>query len=142
MAPTNGNNVVVANGGQVFVSTNALAATVGADRRDVHQHRRNLPGRNVLRAAFDPNDPTVIYAVLGGFDGGGTPGHVFRTTIGAASLDGHLAAGSTCRSARSRSTAPTRRRTIYVGTDLGVLRSVDRGATWTSSTTCTSRGRP
>jgi photosystem II stability/assembly factor-like uncharacterized protein len=131
VAPTNGNNVVVANGTRVFVSTNALAPTVGGPTgvafTDV---TRNLPGRNVLRVAFDPNDSAVLYAVLGGFAGAGAPGHVFRTTLGgtrwtdisppldvpygALALDG--------------ADTPT---TLYVGTDLGVLRSVDRGATWT-----------
>jgi photosystem II stability/assembly factor-like uncharacterized protein len=130
VAPTNGNNVVVANGGRIFVSTNALAPTVGGPTGVAFTEiTRNLPGRTVLRAIFDPNDLTVIYAVLGGFAGAGTPGHVFRTTIsatawtdisppldvpyGAIALDG--------------SDTPT---AIYAGTDLGVLRSIDRGATW------------
>jgi len=132
VAPTNGNNVVVAARKRVFVSTNALAATVGPPSGVTFTNiTRNLPNRNVLRAAFDPVDPTVIYAVLGGFNGGpGQNGHVFRTTIsgsawedispnldvpfGALALDG--------------SDTPT---TIYVGSDLGVLRSIDEGATWT-----------
>ena len=83
VAPSNGNNVVVAAGNQVSVSTNAL--TTPADANVTFTNiTRNLPNRNVLRAAFDPNDPTVIYAVLGGFNGGGPgqSGHVFRTTIG------------------------------------------------------------
>lgn len=132
VAPTNGNNVVVANGGQVFVSTNALAATVGPPSGVTFTNiTRNLPGRNVLRAAFDPNDSTVIYAVLGGFALGGPPGHVFRTTIGATTwtdispppaIDVPFGA-----LALDGSDTPT---TIYVGTDVGVLRSVDRGATW------------
>jgi photosystem II stability/assembly factor-like uncharacterized protein len=132
VAPTNGNNVVVAVGTRVFVSTNALAPTVGAPAGVTFADiTRDLPSRNVLRAAFDPNDPTVIYAVLGGFNGGpGEDGHVFRTTIGGTvwedispPLDvpfGGLALDA--------SDTPT---TIYVGTDLGVLRSVDLGATWT-----------
>jgi hypothetical protein len=84
VAPTNSNNVVVANGTQVSVTTNALAPTVGAPNGVTFTPiTRNLPARNVLRAAFDPHDPTVIYVVLGGFDGGpGQTGHVFRTTIG------------------------------------------------------------
>ena len=113
--------------GTVWVSTNALAAS-GVTFADI---TRALPSRSVLRAAFDPSDPTVIYAVLGGFDGGpGQSGHVFRTTIGgtawtdiAPALDvpfGALALDGT--------ETPT---TIYVGTDLGVLRSVDRGSSWT-----------
>ena len=64
----NGNNVVIAVGSQVFVTTNALA-TSGVTFTNI---TRNLPGRNVPRALFDPVDPTVIYAVLGGFNGSGT----------------------------------------------------------------------
>ena len=56
-------------------STNALAATSARHGVTFTDITRNLPGRNVLRAAFDPNDPTVIYAVLGGFDGAG-PGQL------------------------------------------------------------------
>jgi photosystem II stability/assembly factor-like uncharacterized protein len=131
VAPSNGNNVAVANGNQVFVSTNALAATVGAPNGVTFTNiTRNLPNRNVQRLAFDPIDPTVIYAVLGGFNGAGQPGHLFRTTVGGTAwqdispaLDvpfGGLALDGT--------DSPT---TIYVGTDLGVLRSVDEGASWT-----------
>ncbi|MEP7344992.1 MAG: choice-of-anchor D domain-containing protein [Gemmatimonadaceae bacterium] len=132
VSPTNGNNVVVVNGPQVFLSTNALAATVGAPNGVTFANiTRALPNRNVLRAAFDPNDPTVIYAVLGGFNGGpGQTGHVFRTTVGGTAwqdisplLDvpfGGLALDG--------ADTPT---SIYVGTDLGVLRSVDTGTTWT-----------
>jgi hypothetical protein len=132
VAASNGNNVVVALGTQVFVTTNALAATVGPPAGVTFTNiTRNLPARNVQRAAFDPNDPTVIYAVLGGFNGGpGQRGHVFRTTVGGTAwqdispaLDvpfGGLALDG--------SDTPT---TIYVGTDLGVLRSVDDGASWT-----------
>ncbi len=130
VAPSNGNNVVVAVDTQVSVSTNALNTLVaGAPPVAFVNITRNLPNRNVLRAAFDPNDPTVIYAVLGGFALAGPPGHVFRTTIGGTAwqdisppLDvpfGALALDGT--------DTPT---TIYVGTDLGVLRSVDGGATW------------
>ena len=124
VAPTNGNNVVVANGSQVSVSTNALAAT-GV----TFNLTPNLAGRTVLRAAFDPNDPTVIYAVLGGFAGGGTPGHVFRTTIGATAWTDISPGFDVPFTALALDGAETPT-TIYVGCDLGVLRSVDRGATW------------
>ena len=132
VAPTNGNNVVAGVGNRVWVSTNALAATVGPPNGVTFADiTGNLPSRSVQRVAFDPNDPTVIYAVLGGFDGGpGQTGHVFRTTVGASRwtdispvLDvpfGGLALDGT--------DTPT---TIYVGTDFGVLRTVDGGASWT-----------
>jgi hypothetical protein len=129
VAPTNGNNVVIAAGSQVFVSTNALAATVGPPTGVIFTNiTRNLPGRNVARAVFDPVDPTVIYAVMNGFNGG-VGQNVFKTTVSASSwtnispaLDlpcGAIAVDGT--------TTPT---TLYVGTDLGVIRSVDGGASW------------
>ena len=85
VAPTNSNNVVVAVGGRVLVSTNALGAFTLTDIT------RNLPGRFVARVAFDPNDPATIYAVLGGFSGF-PGGHVFRTTIAGNDVDRHLSA--------------------------------------------------
>jgi photosystem II stability/assembly factor-like uncharacterized protein len=124
IAPANSNNVVVAVGGQVFVSTDALVPA-GLHLTDI---TRDLPGRFVGRVAFDPNDPATIYAVLGGLSGS-PGGHVFRTSLtdttwtdispaldlpfNAIALDG--------------SETPT---TLYTGTDFGVLRSVDGGANW------------
>jgi photosystem II stability/assembly factor-like uncharacterized protein len=127
VAPTNGNNVVAAVGQKVWVSTNALAAS-GVTFADI---TRALPSRSVLRAAFDPNDPTVIYAVLGGFNGGpGQNGHVFRTTIGGTAWTDISPALDVPFGALALDGAETPT-TIYVGTDLGVLRSVDRGSSWT-----------
>jgi len=131
VAPTNGNHVVVGDGPTVLVSTNALAATVGPPNGVTFTDiTRDLPGRTVLRVAFDPNDSTVIYAVLGGYAGAGAPGHVFRTTIGASKWTDISPPGVDVpfgALALDGTDSPT---TIYVGTDLGVLRSVDRGATW------------
>lgn len=135
VAAANGNNVVIAVGGQVFVCTNALAST-GVAFTNI---TRNLPGRNVPRAVFDPIDPTVIYTVLGGLNGSGPgqSGHVFRTTIASSAwTDISPATGSLSEPldvpfnaiALDGNDLPT---TIYVGTDLGVLRSTDVGATWT-----------
>ena len=124
VAPTNANNVVVAVGGQVFVSSDARLP-LGFTFTDI---TRDLPGRNVTRVAFDPTDPTVIYAVLSGFSG--IPGgHVFRTTLAASTwtdisplLDLPFNA-----IALDGSETPT---AIYAGTDFGVLQSLDAGANW------------
>ena len=127
VAPTDGNSVVVASGEPtVLVSTNALGPAP-----TFTNITRNLPGRPVLRVAFDPSDATVIYAVLGGFAGTGPPGHVFRTTLttaGWTDISPDLDAPFGALALDGQDT-PT---TIYVGTDVGgVLRSVDLGATWT-----------
>ncbi|HEX7359966.1 MAG TPA: choice-of-anchor D domain-containing protein [Bryobacteraceae bacterium] len=124
VAPTNGNNVAAAVGGQVFVSTDALAAS-GFTFTDI---TRDLPGRNVTRVAFDPTDPTTIYAVLSGFSG--VPrGHVFRTTLAASTWKDisppiDLPFNAVALDGNESPTA------IYAGTDFGVLRSVDGGANW------------
>jgi photosystem II stability/assembly factor-like uncharacterized protein len=133
-APANSNNVAVAVGSSVFVSTNGLASTVGPPSGVAFTNiTRNLPNRAVSRIAFDPIDPTVIYAVLSGFDfqTPATPGHVFRTTIGGSSWANISPAvdvpfdGLAIDSASNPST-------IYAGTDLGVVRSVDGGNSWTA----------
>ena len=131
VARVNANNVAIGAGNRVFVSTNALAATVGAPSGVTFTDiTRNLPARNVSRVAFDPNDPGVIYAVLGGFNGGsGNRGHVFRTTIAGsawADISPPLDAPFTAI-ALDGSDSPT---TIYTGTQFGVLRSMDGGASW------------
>jgi hypothetical protein len=131
VAPANGNNVVIAVGAQVFVSTNALA-TSGVSFTNI---TRNLPGRTVTRARFDPADPTVIYAVLGGFSTVAS-GHVFRTTVGSSAwTDISPTVGAINEPldvpfnaiAMDGTVTPT---TLFVGTDFGVLRSMDAGASW------------
>ena len=89
------------------MTTNALAATVGPPRRDVHQHHPQPARPRTSRASrFDPNDPTVIYAVLGGFNGVGRARAATCSARRSAAPRGPTSRRrSTCRSARSRSTA-------------------------------------
>src|SRR5262249_16184374 len=104
-------------------------AAAKSSRRSIS---RAEPNRTVLRAAFDPTDPKVIYAVLGGFDAPapGQSGHVFRTTVTAAAWTDISPPLNVPHGALALDGCETTT-TIYVGTDLGVLRSVDRGVSWT-----------
>jgi hypothetical protein len=131
VSAVNGNFVVIAVGNKVFVSTNALAATVGLPSGVTFTDiTRNLPSRNVARALFDPSDPTIMYAVLGGFDGGGAQnGHVFRTTVSATAWTDISPVLNIPFNALALDGGPTPS-TLYVGTDFGVLRSVDGGSSW------------
>jgi hypothetical protein len=129
VAPTDGNYVVIAAREKVYVSINALAPTVGAPTGVTFADiTRNLPHRNIARAAFDPVDHNVIYAVVTGFDSGSGQ-NVFRTTIAGTSwtnISPNL--DLPCSAiALDGTTTPT---TLYVGTDLGVIRSVDEGNSW------------
>ena len=120
VAPSDSNTAAVGVRNQVFVTQNALGAT--PTFTDI---TRNLPGRDVTRVAVDPNDPTVVYATVTGFGSG----HVVRTTIGGSTwTDISPPVNIPCNAiALDGTTTPT---TIYVGTDLGVMRSVDGGASW------------
>lgn len=131
VARVNGNNVAIAVGTQVFVSTNALAATVGPPTGVVFNNiTRNLPSRRVARVAFDPNDPSTLYAVLQGLNGGpGNTGHVFRTTLAASAWTDISPALNVPFNAIALDGADTPTG-IYAGTDFGVLRSIDGGSNW------------
>jgi hypothetical protein len=126
VAPTNSNNLVAASSNRVFVSTNALASTVGPPSGVVFQDiTGDLPTRFVTRVAFDPSDATVAYATLAGYGGG----HVFRKTITTFSwTDISPPVDVPVRAiALDGSTVPA---VVYIGTDLGVMRTADGGSSW------------
>jgi hypothetical protein len=73
VARTNGNNVAIAVNRQVFVSTNALAATVGPPSGVIFTNiTRDLPNKNVTRVIFDPKIPTRYTPFLVGSTAQGT----------------------------------------------------------------------
>jgi photosystem II stability/assembly factor-like uncharacterized protein len=114
-------------GTHVFLTLDALNSNP-----TFYEQTLNLPTRQISRLAFDPNDATILYATLRGFnsDTPGHPGHVFRLTlftggnwtdispsvdipVNAIALDG--AANPTI---------------MYLGSGLGILQSTDGGTTW------------
>jgi hypothetical protein len=127
VAPGDSNRLVVASQNQVFVTTNALASTVGPPSGVVFQDiTGDLPGRFVTRVAFDPNDANVVYATLAGFGGG----HVFRKAITAANWTDISPAVDIPVNAIALD-GGSNPAILYIGTDLGVLRrSVADGAAW------------
>jgi len=124
----NPNIVAVVEGGtSVYLSTNALASTVGPPSGVVFTNiTRNLPSVGVSQLAFDPNDPSTLYATLSGYG----VSHVMKTTIGGTSWTDlspfplFIPFNTIALDGGSNPTG------IYVGTDLGVLRSLDGGTTW------------
>ena len=132
VAPANSNYLAVIDGNSLCITPNALAVTPSFFLIP------GTPALAITRLAFDPNDPTVLYFVTSGFSGF-PGGHVFKVKFSVVAgpivlpvsitdvsppidvpFDGLVLDGGT---------SPT---TIYAGSDLGVLRSVDGGVTWTT----------
>ena len=88
----------------------------------------------VTSIAFDPLDDNVLYATYGNFGGA----HVFRSIDNGAtwqSLDGSGPTGLPDIPAHSIVVDPDDRQRLYLGTDLGVIVSVDGGQTWMTEET-------
>jgi hypothetical protein len=88
----------------------------------------------VTSIAFDPLDDNVRYATYGNFGGA----HVFRSIDSGAtwqSLDGSGPAGLPDIPVHSIVVDPDDRQRLYLGTDLGVILSLDGGRTWMSEET-------
>jgi photosystem II stability/assembly factor-like uncharacterized protein len=136
VAPSDSNRLVIAAndfpqppaavGRRVLVTTHSFDASVTF--QDI---TRNLPARFVTQVIFDPNDANVIYAVVAGF-GAQTPldqGHVYRTTIDGATWSDisppvDIPANAIAADAASGLTV------LYVGTELGIVRSLNGGLAW------------
>ncbi len=83
----------------------------------------------VTSVAHDPADPDVIYATYGGFGGK----HVYRSLDGGlswTSIDGKGATGLPDIPIHALLVDPVDSDRLYLGTDLGVFVSLDRGASW------------
>jgi hypothetical protein len=95
----------------------------------------NAPrGGWVTSLAFDPVDDNVLYATYGNFGGA----HVFRTIDSGASwqtLDGSGAATLPDIPVHAIVVDPDDRQRLYLGTDLGVMVSIDGGRTWMTEET-------
>ncbi len=113
--------------GNVQVSTNG-----GANWSNVT--KSPLPNRYVTEVAIQ--DANTLYVGYGGFAANtpGAPGHVYKTTNGGQSwMDvSHSGAanGLPDLPVLAMVLDPAAAGTVYVGTDLGVYRTVDGGGTW------------
>lgn len=123
--PGNSQRVVVGTSqGDVYHTDNAL----DADRNSVWRSTRPRAGF-ISSLAFEPGAPGIVYATYAGFGGP----HVWRSEDFGASwtpLDGSGDRSLPDIPAHSLVIDPGNTHRLYLGTDLGVFTSVDRGATW------------
>ncbi len=83
----------------------------------------------VTSIAFDPRSDSVLYATYGNFGGA----HVYRTLDGGAtwqSIDGSGSTGLPDIPVHSIVVDPDDSQRLYLGTDLGVMTTIDGGRTW------------
>lgn len=130
VAPGDSNTVWVGhNNGDVYVTTNALAATPAWNKVG----DTTLPKRFATRIAVDPQNKNTVYATFGGF----TADNVWRTTDGGATWTSIVGSGATQLPqvpVYGFAVHPRNSKWLYAGTEVGIFASEDGGATWTLPT--------
>jgi uncharacterized repeat protein (TIGR01451 family) len=129
-APSDTNSTTYAFG----TATGSLRLTPDGGANWVNIDAANrVPGRYVTDLAFDATNANILYVTLSGFDEAtpGAPGHIFKSTDA-------LAAAPTWQNVSPVANLPFNTvavdpfspNIVYVGTDFGVIQSLDGGATW------------
>jgi hypothetical protein len=120
--------VVGLSNGKVF-----RTATGGASSATMADVTGAIPAKYVSRVVVDPNNQNAAYVTLAGFFGNSTTAHVYKTTdLSAASPTWTGLGVGTIPDVPVDAFAvdPSDSNYVYAGTDIGVYRSTDGGATW------------
>jgi len=94
-----------------------------------------LPQRAITDIVVHPTDPNTLYITFSGFDAStpGRPGHVYRGVSadgGATWMWTNITSSLPDIPANAIELLPTAPNTLYVGTDVGVFRTTNGGASW------------
>ncbi|MEO5720754.1 MAG: dockerin type I domain-containing protein [Chthoniobacterales bacterium] len=101
-----------------------------------------IPDLYVSRIVFDPNEPNTAYIALGGYAGGtgAAQSHIWRATnlnttpvltaINGSGVTGLPDVPANAFAADRNDPANPNVAVLYAGTDIGVFRSTDNGASW------------
>lgn len=115
-------------GGALMLTTNGGASWLDVDPANL------VPNRFVTHMAFDPSNADLLYVTLSGFDENtpGQPGHVFKSVnVRDAAPTWSNVSPPVNIPHNTVAVDPISSSIVYVGTDLGIWKSVDFGANWT-----------
>jgi hypothetical protein len=113
------------NNGDLFRTTNGTAAAPTWTKVDP----TTFPNRFITRITIDPFDASVVYVTFGGF----ADQNVQRTENGGVDWKDATGSGTTglpLVPVRDVEIDPTDSNVLWVGTEVGVFTSADRGLTW------------
>jgi hypothetical protein len=129
IAPSNDNVrfVGLTNGG-LFRVTDGATTMVSVDPVGAGSV---VPDNFIGRIAIHPTDPDIAFVTLAGFPGAGQS--VWKTTNLTSATPTFAVSGSGIPNVPANAFVfrPGNPSEVFVGTDIGVFRSVDAGATWT-----------
>lgn len=117
-----------AEDGELRITTNGGASWADLDPLG------GVPGRYVADLAFDPTNADVLYVALSGFDEGtaGFPGHLFKSgNARSASPSWSNLSPPVNLPMNAVAIDPFDPSILYVGSDLGLWKSITGGASWT-----------
>ena len=122
------NNVVYVgtSSGKVQMTSNALSGT-SATFTNVST---GLPVRAVTSIAVDPTNPANVFVTFSGFN----TGHVFQSTNSGGTWT-NISGNLPNIPANAIVFDPDNANTLYVGTDIGVMKTADGGNTWSTLVT-------
>ena len=90
-----------------------------------------IPAKYIARTVVDPNNVDTAYVTLSGYFGNATP-HIYKTTNLSNATPTWTGIGNTIPDIPVNAFVvdPSNSSNLYAGTDIGVYRSLDGGATW------------
>ncbi len=112
--------------------TVALTTNGGTNWNTVDTASPGLPNRYITDIAVNPNDPYEVFVTIGGYN----DSSVWRTTNLGVSWELRSGSGIYKIPAVQVNTIrfhPLQPQWVYIGTDLGILASEDKGETWSTS---------